>query len=139
MIALDPPFQTPHSTKQPGTFPSNTDLQESQSLRHRIGVVMVYRLALNIAAARGKTGRPFRNHVHRLPVSFWNNSLNTFRKIYCGCKVSRKHTFLKRKLTGASDPLLQTAGKIPLPVPGGYYFKRSLAATLRKVRTGGEK
>ena len=100
---------------------------------------MVYRLALNIAAARGKTGRPFRNHVHRLPVSFWNNSLNTFRKIYCGCKVSRKHTFLKRKLTGASDPLLQTAGKIPLPVPGGYYFKRSLAATLRKVRTGGEK
>jgi hypothetical protein len=78
MMTLEPPFQTPHSTKQPGTFPSNTDLQESQSLRHRTGVVMVYRLALNMAAARGKTGRPFRNHVHRLPASFWNQSLSMF-------------------------------------------------------------
>ena len=39
---------------------------------------MVYRLALNMAAARGKTGRPFRNHVHRLRASFWNKLLNMF-------------------------------------------------------------
>jgi hypothetical protein len=71
MIALEPPFQTPHSTKQPGTFLSKTDLQESQSLQHRIGVVMVYRLARNMAAARGNTGKPFRNQIHRLSVRWY--------------------------------------------------------------------
>jgi hypothetical protein len=80
MMALEPPFQTPHSTKQPGTFASNTDLQESQSRRHRTGVVMVYRLARNMAAARDKTGSPFKNHIHRLSATFLGRMLDTVAK-----------------------------------------------------------
>jgi hypothetical protein len=68
MIALEPPFQTPHSTKQPGTFFLKTFWQESQSTRQRTGVVMVYLFALNMADARGKTGNPFKNQAHRLAV-----------------------------------------------------------------------
>src|ERR1039457_939710 len=38
---------------------------------------MVYRLVRNMAAARGKTGRPFKNHAHRLSVIFFGRMLDT--------------------------------------------------------------
>jgi hypothetical protein len=82
MIALEPPFQTPHSTKQPGTFFLKTSSQEFQSLRQRVDVVIVYLFALNMADARGNTGNPFKNQAHRLVVIRCRKVLAISRRCY---------------------------------------------------------
>lgn len=61
-MAAEPPFHTPHSTKQPGTPRRKASRHKSHKTRPRRDCVMVNGAAVNRACARAGEGKPWAAH-----------------------------------------------------------------------------